>query len=247
MIKINTIYNQNCLDTLNMMYDSFLDLTITSPPYNVDLKYDVYADNVPYYEYLEELKSVFSEVYNKTKSGGRCIINIGDKNNGRVSLHSDIIQMMKNIGWLSFCCIIWNKNTTCNRAAWGSYLSPSCPSFPTPFEYILGFSKDNLKLSYKGESDLLKEEFISWTLPIWSFSGNSDRGIKHPAPFPIELPTRCIKLFSWKNAIVYDPFMGSGTTAIACKNNNRNFIGSEISKEYYLSSLDRINLRSKDI
>lgn len=248
MFEINKIYNENCLDTMSRMPDCFIDLVVTSPPYNVDLgnnkhnknPYDLYNDNKEHKEYIQWLISIFTIAYQKTKKGGRCIINIGDGQNGRIPTHSDIIQLMVNIGWLPMVTIIWDKNNVSSRTAWGSFMSPSSPSFPTPFEYILSFAKEDRKLQYKGESDLTKDEFIAWSLAKWSFTGESIKKIGHPAAFPIELPVRCLKMFSWIDSIVYDPFMGSGTTAIACMKNNRNFIGSEISEEYIKISEKRI-------
>lgn len=251
-MELNRIYHESNIETLNRMSDNYLDLTVTSPPYNVDLgnnkynknAYDLYNDNKEHKEYIEWLKNIFELIYQKTKKGGRCVINIGDGQNGRVPTHSDIIQMMTQIGWIPMVTIIWDKNNVSSRTAWGSFQSPSCPSFPTPFEYILGFAKEERKLQWKGETDLTKEEFVSWSLAKWSFTGENLKRVGHPAAFPLELPIRCIKLFSWKDSIVYDPFMGSGTTAIACLRTSRNYIGSEISEEYVQLSEKRIE---KDI
>lgn len=248
MIDLNRIYNEDCLTTLDKMDDGFLDLTVTSVPYNVDLgnnkfnknPYDLYVDNKEHIEYISWLKNIFLKIFYKTKSGGRCVINIGDGKNGAVPTHVDIVQFMKDIGWIPMTTIIWDKNNVSSRTAWGSWLSPSCPSFPTPFEYVLIFAKKTNKLQTKGETDLTKEEFINWSLAKWSFTGENLKKLGHPAAFPIELPKRCIKMLSWIDAVVYDPFMGSGTTALACKMFNRNFIGSEISKEYMELSERRI-------
>lgn len=113
-------------------------------------------------------------------------------------------------------------------------MSPSSPSFPTPFEYILIFYKEKIKLTQKtGEIDVTADEFKKWAYAIWRFPGvNNLKKLGHPASFPVELPTRLIKMLSYQNAIVYDPFIGIGTTAIACLKNKRKFIGSEISSEY---------------
>ena len=245
---INKVFNEDNKLTLGRMEDNFLDLTITSPPYNVDLgnnkynkkPYDLYKDNKDHTAYLLWLKPTFELVYQKTKKGGRCVINIGDGKNGKVPTHSDIIQFMKEIGWLPFTTILWNKSQVGNRTSWGSFNSPSCPSFPTPFEYILVFSKEQFKLSWKGESDLKKQEFIDWSLALWSFPGENSKKVKHPAPFPKELPKRCIKMLSWKDSIIYDPFSGSGTTLVVSKELGRYYIGSEISEEYYNNSLERL-------
>lgn len=249
MLEINKIYCEDNIKTMNRMDDNFIDLTVTSPPYNVDLgnnkynknPYALYNDNKEYKEYLKWLEKIFGLLYLKTKSGGRCVINIGDGKNGRVPTHSDIIQLMNGIGWITYTIIIWNKNQSSSRTAWGSWLSASSPSFPTPFEYILVFCKNSYKLQYKGESDLEKEDFIKWSLALWSFAPDTrQKKIGHPAMFPVELPLRCIKLFSYKNAIVYDPFMGSGTTAIVSVKTGRSYIGSEITEEYVKISEERI-------
>lgn len=150
---------------------------------------------------------------------------------------------MKEIGWLPYTTIVWNKQNIGNRTAWGSFMSASSPSFPTPFEYILVFCKNAYKMPYHClehglKDDISKEDFIQWSLALWEFPGDNKND--HPAPFPIELPTRCLKLFSFLNSNVYDPFMGSGTTAVACIRNNRNYTGSEISETYYQMALKRI-------
>jgi len=240
MFEINKIYNESNLLTMDRIPDSTIDLIVTSPPYNVDLgnnkynknPYDLYNDNKEHKDYIMWLETIFTKLYQKTKSGGRCVINIGDGQNGRVPTHSDIIQMMTKIKWLTMAIIIWDKNNVSSRTAWGSFQSPSAPSFPTPFEYILVFSKDSRKLQEKGETDITKEEFIPWSLSKWSFTGENLKKLGHPAAFPVELPLRCIKLFTWKGSLVYDPFMGSGTTAVACLKTGRHYIGSEISLEY---------------
>ena len=145
--------------------------------------------------------------------------------------------------WLLNTIIIWDKKQTSNRAAFGSFMSPSCPSYPTPFEYILIFSKNAYKLQHKGKTDLTKEEFVKYAYAIWEFAPEINaKKIKHPAPFPIELPTRLIKMNTYPTDIVFDPFMGSGTTGVACKNLNRHFIGIELDEKYFNIAKDRINI-----
>jgi len=111
-------------------------------------------------------------------------------------------------------------------------LSASAPYVIAPVELIVVFYKKEWKKSYKAQSDITKEEFMDWTNGLWTFNGESKKRIGHPAPFPRELPKRCIKLFSYVGDTVFDPFLGSGTTLIEAKANNRIGIGLDISKEY---------------
>jgi site-specific DNA-methyltransferase (adenine-specific) len=237
----------DCRDGLKQLEN--IDLIVTSPPYNVNLgdnkynknPYDLYNDNKEHHEYINWLKEIFMIAYEKLKSGGRVCINIGDGKNGAVPTHSDVIQMMCEIGYVPITNIIWNKNTISNRAAFGSYLSPSCPSFPRGFEFILVFAKENRKLQYKGETDLTKEEFVEWTNGLWSFAPEKKQKLYgHPAMFPEELPKRCIKMFSWTDALIVDIFSGAGTTCKVAKDLGRSYMGFEISKEYVDISNRRI-------
>jgi DNA modification methylase len=115
MIELNKIYCEDNIKTIGRFPDDFIDLTITLPPYNVNLgnnkfkkdHYLLYKDNKEHSEYLEWLKDIFSNLFLKTKSGGRCVINIGDGKNGEISTYSDIINMMKCIGWINYTVICW--------------------------------------------------------------------------------------------------------------------------------------------
>lgn len=200
-----------------------------------------YKDNKPHNDYINWMRSIFENLYPKMKSGGRVVINIGDGANATIPTHSDIIQFMQEIGYGVMGQIIWDKGN-CVRTAWGSFNSPSSPSFPTPYEQIMIFYKDFKKIQWKGETDIDKQEFIDWSLSIWKFNPeNRQQKIGHNAMFPIELPKRCIKMLSWVGATVYDPFMGSGTTAVACKKHGRNYIGSEISQKYVDIANERLS------
>ena len=249
-----TLKNVDCLEGIDSIEDNYLDLVITSPPYNVDLgnnkyhknPYDLYNDNKEHKEYILWLKDVFSKLYVKLCKGGRCCINIGDSKNGAVPTSSDIIQFMKEIGYIPLTHIIWDKSQVSNRVAWGSFQSPSCPSFPTPFEHILVFCKEDKRLQRKGDTDITKQEFIDWSLAIWRFAPETkQKKIGHNAMFPEELPTRCLKMFSWIGANVCDPFNGAGTTALACIKNKRNYIGFDISEEYINITKNRIKEHSR--
>lgn len=234
---MNKVIHGKALESLLLLENDSVDLTVTSPPYNVNLGhnkykhqgYDTYADNLPHCIYIDWLRDIFTLLYTKTKPGGRCVINIGDGSNGRIATHAHLINVMQQIGWNSFATIIWDKSQVGNRVAWGSFNSPSCPSFPTPFEYILVFYKEFKKLQWKGISMLEKQDFIDWSLSIWRFPGVKSW---HPAPFPEELPKRCIQLLAWKHSLIIDPFMGSGTTLKVAHSLGCQYWGCDISAAY---------------
>ena len=244
------LYNGKSEDVIPLLDDNSIDLVVTSPPYNVNLgenkfnhnPYDLYNDNKDHSTYIEWLKDIFAKTYPKLRRGGRVCINIGDGKNGRIPTHVDIIHFMSHgLGYLPMANIIWNKSQIGNRFAWGSYLSPSSPSFPKPFEYIMVFAKETLKLETKGETDLLPNEFQKWAFAIWEMTGETQmQDIGHPAMFPVELPYRCIKMLSWKNATVLDMFNGAGTTGVACEMLGRKYIGIEMSKKYCDLTVKRI-------
>lgn len=240
----------DCMQLIPTIADASIDLIITSPPYNVDLgnncyhkmPYDLYNDNVKHADFIAWLKSIFAACYPKLVPGGRVCINIGDGKNGAIPTSSDVIQFMADLRYLPMTHIIWNKKQTSSRTAWGSWKSPSSPSFPTPFEHILVFAKESRQLKTKGITDLTRDEFVKWTNPIWEFMPEmKQKKFGHPAMFPEELPRRLIKMFSWVGSTVLDPFVGAGTTAAVCKKNGRNCIGFDTSQTYIDLSTDRIN------
>lgn len=247
---INKIHNIDCTEGIPMLKDNSIDLIVTSPPYNVDLgnnkynknPYDLYSDNKGHAKYLSWLRNIFLLVYDKLKPGGRVCINIGDGKNGAIPTHSDIIQFMcGDLKYIPMTIIVWDKGQTSNRTAWGSWLSPSCPSFPRGFEYILVFAKKNKKLQCKGETDLAKEEFIEWSNGLWKFAPETkQKQFGHPAMFPEELAKRCIKMFSWLGAVVLDPFCGAGTTCKVARDLGREYVGFEISEEYCQIAEERL-------
>lgn len=252
-MKLNSIYNEDCLAGLDKV-DVPIHLVVTSPPYNVDLgnnklykqKYDVYDDSLEFPVYMENMTSIFRKVYKHQDDDGRVCINIGDPKNGGFPMHAHYINMMMGIGYHTYTTILWHKHQVGNRTSWGSFKSPSCPSFPVPFEYILCFYKNSKKLIHKGETDLEKQEFIDWSLSLWNFTPETSmRKMGHPAMFPEELPKRLIKMFSWVGDTVLDPFSGLGTTALVAKKLNRNYIGFELSKQYCELAEKRINSAQK--
>ena len=220
-------------ESMDELPDNSVHLIVTSPPYNVGKEYD---QNLSFEEYLEFLKMVWREAYRVLVPGGRICINIA--NLGRkpyIPLHAFIIRDMLEIGFLMRGEIIWNKDTSASPStAWGSWLSAKNPTLRDIHEYILVFSKDTFKREnpLKRESTITKEEFLEFTKSVWTFPAVSARKIGHPAPFPVELPYRCIQLYTFKGEVVLDPFMGSGQTAIAALKSGRHFIGYEINKDY---------------
>ena len=236
------IVNADCQNP-KLFTEPFVDLTVTSPPYNVDMPYHSNDDNLAYDEYLDFTKIWLENVFDWTKSTGRLCLNIPlDKNKGgQQSVGADLTHIAKKIGWKYHSTIIWNEGNISRRTAWGSWLSASAPYVIAPVELIVVLYKETWKKSHKGENDVTKDEFMQWTNGLWSFNGESAKRIGHPAPFPKELPYRCIKLFSYKGDHIFDPFLGSGTTGLVAKQLKRNFTGIEIDKDYFELANKRIN------
>ena len=241
---LNTIIASSC-ENMKDIPNNSLHLMITSPPYNVSKEYD---NDLSLNEYLNLLKNCFTETYRVLVDGGRACINIA--NIGRkpyIPLSDYVSKIMIEIGFNMRGEIIWNKSAGAGiSTAWGSFQSASNPILRDVHEYILIFSKGNYKRERNKEEkelrkdNITKEEFIEWTKSVWTMNTESAKRIGHPAPFPEELPNRLIKLFSFTNDIVIDPFMGSGTTAIASIKNSRSFVGYEINEEYINLANNRI-------
>ena len=180
------------------------------------------------------MNTCFSEVYRSTQPGGRLVVNIA--NLGRKPyqpLNKQFTDMLINLGFLMRGEIIWQKSKGANaNFAWGSWMSASNPVLRDIHEYCLVFSKESFKRQLSGESTISKEDFMESTLSIWNIAPERARKIGHPAPFPVELPKRFVELYSFKDEVILDPFIGSGTTAIAAKSLNRHYIGYEINSEY---------------
>ncbi len=221
--------------------DESVHLMVTSPPYNVGKEYD---EDLTLQEYRDFLKRVWAETYRVLVPGGRVCINVA--NLGRkpyIPLNSFIIQDMLELGFLMRGEIIWDKGSSASPStAWGSWMSAKNPVLRDVHEYIMVFSKDtftrdSLKSS---KSTISREEFLELTKSVWSFPAVPAKKIGHPAPFPVELPYRCIQLYTFKEDVVLDPFMGSGQTAIAAIKAGRHYVGYEINKEYVRSARKRI-------
>lgn len=235
------ILNEDILLTENIKPSS-IDLIVTSPPYNLDIKYGSNDDKLSYEEYLNFTKEWMGRCFEFAKDDGRFCLNIPlDKNkNGQQSVCADITSIAKRIGWHYHSTIIWNEGNISRRTAWGSWLSASAPYVIAPVEVIVVFYKKFWKKQSPGKSDITKEEFMGWTNGVWTFNGESKKRIGHPAPFPIELPRRCIKLFSYTSDTVLDPFLGSGSTLLACMAEKRKGIGVDIDKQYCVLAKGRL-------
>lgn len=231
------IVNDDFLST-SLIQPNSVDLIVTSPPYNVDIHYESFRDNIPYEKYLEFTEKWLSKALSLVKPDGRMCLNIPlDKSRGRreegfQSVYADIVYIAKKVGWKYFSTIIWNEGNISKRTAWGSWLNARAPYVISPVEVIVVLYKETWRKQKTGKSDISREEFIEWTNGVWVFPGENRKKIGHPSPFPLELPKRCIKLFSYVDDLILDPFLGSGTTLIAAALLNRRGIGVEISREY---------------
>ncbi len=236
--------------TTNYISDNSIDLIVTSPPYNLEIKYNVFNDNIEYIEYLKFTEQWLIKAYSLMKEDGRMCMNIvldkskGRKGSGFIPIYADIVNIAKKVGWQYFSTIVWTRGNIARSTAWGSWLSASAPFVTAHVEVIIVFYKKKWKKTTKGISDITKEEFIQWTNGLWTFPPESKK-VGHPAPFPIELPKRCIKLFSYVDDLILDPFMGSGTTLIACNLLHRKGIGIDIDENYCKISIDRLREKGR--
>lgn len=224
------------------LQENYVDLIVTSPPYNIDKDYSKSSDSLQYEEYLSFTHQWLSKCLLLAKPDGRLCMNIplDTGKNKQLSLGADIIHIAKEVGWNYRTTIVWNEGNISKSGARGSFMSASSPHVIAPVELIVVMYKERWKKINKGISDITQNEFVEWTNGMWSFCGESKKKIGHPAPFPVELPKRCIKLFSYVGDIVLDPFMGSGTTLIAAKILGRKSIGIEISRDFCELAFDRL-------
>jgi len=221
--------------------DNSLHLMVTSPPYNVSKEYD---SDLSLNEYLDLLYRVFSETYRVLVNGGRACVNVA--NLGRkpyIPLSDYISSIMLDTGFLMRGEIIWNKGAGAGVSmAWGSWKSASNPVLRDVHEYILVFSKGSFKRQKTSDDGdtIEREQFMEWTKSVWTMNTESAKKIGHPAPFPVELPYRLIQLYTFRDDVVLDPFMGSGTTAIASLKSQRYYVGYDVDPTYVTLAEERI-------
>lgn len=265
-LPLNTILHGDCRDELTTLPDESVQLTVTSPPYNIGKEYgDEYDDKQPIDHWVSLMEDVFEELFRVTKPDGKVCINVGfstaetDEHGRfyRIPLNKYIIDIAQRVGFDMFDEYVWVKNTFASHgggALFGSYPYPTNFMANQQHEYILVFRKwvsddyyqtrslpepDSEK---KEQSKVSKEDWQKYTRSIWELEpvSPSDFGVDHDAMFPVELPHRLIKLYSFVDDVVLDPFIGIGTTAVACKNNNRDYIGIEQNKEFIEASEKRL-------
>ena len=239
---------------MDSLPDCSVHLMVTSPPYNVGKDYD---EDLTLTEYRHFLGAVMKEVLRVLVPGGRVCFNLA--NLGRkpyLPLHRYVIEDLLALRtpaqpesrFLMRGEIIWDKTGGgATSTAWGSWMSPANPTLRDVHEYILVFSKDTWRRPKLPDRQptINRDEFMEFTRSIWQFPPASARRIGHPAPFPEELPRRCIELYTYSNEVVLDPFMGSGTTALAALNAGRRFVGFEVSEEYRELAKRRISRETR--
>ena len=240
---IDLIFNKSS-EEMTELPDNSVHLMVTSPPYNVGKEYD---NDLTLEEYLALLMRVWKETYRVLVPGGRACINVA--NVGRkpyIPLHASIMRDMIDLGFLMRGEIIWDKAASASTStAWGSWQSATNPTLRDTHEYILVFSKGSYRRDKMDGrvSTISKDEFLEFTKSVWGFPSESAKKVRHPAPFPIELPYRLIQLYTFSDEIVLDPFMGSGQTALAALKAKRHYIGYELSEEYCNLANHRIQSR----
>ena len=211
-----------------------VDLIVTSPPYNIGIDYDNYDDSRPFDEYYDWCKQWLSSCYRVLKNNRRIVLNVllnvGNSRMGRDIPSAKFCSLLEDVGFNLNNMVIWEETTRSSMCAMGSWKSASSPYIYCPYEVIIMASKGNWKREDKGISDITGDEFKSWIQGIWKIHGARNKSFS--VPFPEELPRRCIKLLSYVNDMVLDPFVGSGTTCLVAKKLDRRYIGIDVSSYY---------------
>jgi site-specific DNA-methyltransferase (adenine-specific) len=260
MIETGKIITGDCIEEMAKLPEGCIDLIVTSCPYGVSIKYDVHDDDVEFEEYKVFSKNWLSEAYKVLKDDGRIALNIPYEINrqskgGRIFFVSEIYQIMKEIGFQFFGIVDLEEQSPhrSKTTAWGSWMSPSSPYIYNPKEcVILAYKKHHIK-KVKGEPQWTgvptdieqedgtvkkktvylqedKKEFMELVFGQWNYFADTKSLTK--ATFSMDIPDKAIKILSYKNDIVLDPFMGSGTSAVSAEVNGRRWLGIELSPNY---------------
>jgi site-specific DNA-methyltransferase (adenine-specific) len=268
MLETNKILQGNCVDVMATLPESSVDLIVTSPPYNVGIDYDTHNDRQSMEDYWQFTKDWLSEAYRILKDDGRIAVNIPYEVNvqdrgGRILFMSEFYQIMKNLGFKFFGLVDLDENSPhrSKTTAWGSWMSPSAPYIYNPKEcVILGYKKNHIKKvkgepQWKGElvdleqedgtikqkmmyQDEDKKEFMSLVYGQWEYFADTKQQTK--ATFSMDIPLKAIKILTYRNDLVLDPFTGSGTSLVAAEVTGRRWLGIELSENYVKVAKDRV-------
>jgi site-specific DNA-methyltransferase (adenine-specific) len=260
MIETGKIINGDCIEVMKTFPEGSIDLLVTSPPYNVNISYDVHKDDLPMDEYYEWTKDWLREALRVLKDDGRIAVNVPNELNvqergGRILFVAEFWMMMKEVGFKFSGLVDLTENSPhrVRQTAWGSWMSASAPYVYNPKEcVIIAYKKSSKKLT-KGISQWLgtptevtnedgkvrtkmvyqdedKKEFMNLVFGRWEYFADTRSLTK--ATFSMDIPAKAIKILSYKNDIVLDPFMGSGTSAFAAELLDRRWLGIELSPAY---------------
>lgn len=248
--SVNKIVCADSLDYLKTLPDNCIDIIITSPPYNFGLDYENHNDTSHWNQYYDMLFKIFKECIRVLKYGGRFVVNVQPLYSDYIPTHHIISNFFIQQKMIWKGEIIWEKNNyNCKYCSWGSWKSPASPYLKYTWEFVEVFCKGNLKKPGAKENiDINEEEFKQWVVAKWSIA--PERNMKeygHPAMFPEQLVERVLKLFSYKNDVVLDPFNGAGTTTVVAKRLHRRYLGIDISREYCDTALKRLEAETEQL
>jgi site-specific DNA-methyltransferase (adenine-specific) len=267
---IGKVVNGDCREVMKTMEEGCVDLIVTSPPYGVGIEYDVHDDDMFVEDYLKFTEEWMTEAFRVLKDDGRIAINIPYETNrqakgGRIFMVSEVWQIMKKIGYKFFGVVDLEEESPhrSRTTAWGSWMSPSAPYIYNPKEcVILAYKKKHIKIvkgvpEWVGEmgevedkngvmknkmmyAETQKREFIDLVFGQWHYFADTKSMTK--ATFSMDIPTKAIKILTYKNDVVLDPFAGSGTSLVAAETLDRRWIGIELSPNYAEVAKKRVNV-----
>jgi len=226
-----------------------IDLIFTSPPYNVGISYLTHNDMMNYEDYLKWTEKWILKCFLLQSVSGRIVINIPFTNTPlyikkkgedpiNYPMASDLTHICQKVGYKYYRTIVWKKMGG-NKTSWGSWRSASSPAVIDPSEALLVFYKKQWKKTSKGTSTISGKDFMTYIKNVWEIQPETRS--KHPAAFNIKLANAVIKMFSYKEDIIMDCFLGSGTTGESALRLGRNFIGVEMNKDYFDMAKERID------